>query len=248
MRVEVVAVLLALAAGGPAGAAGQSNWWDVGPGPLVENDFVVGFTYSPACVAPDRLEADPDTRGLYALWAAAADGGAVLPGGRACSYGVGLRLEGVHWVAPLAAFRVAVEGAWNWDVRDFAPTSRVWRFRRYGVDFGFRVGRALGSVRPWVDAGVVLGSGARFAVDPGLVRAPEPVFDPGFPAVDELLSVAPGFGFAALGVAGAGVDIGSRYGVRFAVRRSWALAGPAMGSRYLAGADVAWEVGPIVRF
>ena len=241
---------MGLGAAWPAGAGEQSSWWDVGPGPPIENEFVLGVNYSPVCVAADRLEADPDTSGLYALWAAAAaaGGGAVLPGGPPCSYGVGLRLEGAHWVAPIAAFRVAVEGGWRWDVRDFPSPARVWRFRRYGVDFGFRVGRALGLVRPWVDAGVVFGSSARFAADPELVRTPEPAFDPDFPAVDELLSASPRLSFGAAGVAGAGVDVGTRYGVRFAVRRSWALVGPALGSRYITGAGLVWEAGPIVRF
>ena len=49
--------------------------------------------------------------------------GAVLPGGAPCSYGAGVRFEGVHWLGPVVAFRAVVEGAWSWDVRSFRRRS-----------------------------------------------------------------------------------------------------------------------------
>ena len=105
---------------------------------------------------------------------------------RRCSYGAGLRFEGVHWLGPVVGFRVAAEGAWSWNVEEFPAPHRVWRFRRYGVELQVRFGRALGVVRPCVDAGEVLGSGSHFRARPALVAAAEPVFDAGYPAVDEL--------------------------------------------------------------
>ena len=83
------------------------------------------------------------------------------------------------------ALDVAVEGAWSWDVEECPAPERVWRFRRYGVDLGVRFGRALGVVRPWLDVGAVIGSGSHYPARPALVAAAEPVFDAGYPAVDE---------------------------------------------------------------
>lgn len=254
MRLAVV-VLVVVAATGSAvagsrpGGEGQRSWWDVGPGPLVDSDFAVGITYSPVCVSLARLEEGPATRAVHAMWREALPGaGSPLPGGAPCSYGVGVRLEGVHWFAPLAAFRAAAEGAWSWDLEEFPGPARTWRFRRYGVDLGVRFGRALGFVRPWADVGLVLGAASHFVERPSLVAAAEPVFDPGYPAVDELLTLARRrFGAAAM--VGAGVDVGGpRYGVRFAVRRARAVLGPGFGSEYLEGAGLAWEVGPVIRF
>ena len=246
---SVLAVAGAAAAGPRPGGEGQRSWWDVGPGPLVENDFVLGITYSPVCVSLARVEQGPATRAAYAMWREALPGaGSVLPGGAPCSYGAGVRLEGVHWLAPLAAFRAAVEGAWSWDLEEFPAPARTWRFRRYGVDLGIRIGRGLGFVRPWADVGLVLGAASHFVERPALIAEAEPVFDPGYPAVVELLTLTRRrFGAAAM--VGAGVDVGgSRYGVRFAVRRARAVLGPGFGSEYLEGADLAWEVGPVVRF
>ena len=95
--------------------------------------------------------------------------------------------RGVHWLASLAAFRIAVEGAWSWDVAEFPAPARTWRFRRYGVDLGVRFGCALGFVRPWADVGLVLGTASRFVERSVLVAGEVPVFDPGYPAVVELL-------------------------------------------------------------
>ena len=221
----------------------------MGPGSPVDSDFALGLTYSPVCVELDRVEAEPDAQGVYEMWRAAAEGtGAVLPGGAPCSYGAGVRFEGVHWLGPAVAFRAAVEGAGSWDVEEFPAPERVWRFRRYGVDLGVRFGPALGVVRPWIDVGAVIGSAAHFPARPALVTAAEPVFDPGYPAVDELLDVPGRRSFGVAGAVGAGVDVGRRYGVRFAVRRSWPLLGPRFGSSYLAGAGLSWEVGPVIRF
>lgn len=253
MRIVVVlaALVSALAAfASPAvGAGGQRSWWDVGSGSPVENDFALGLMYSPVCVGLDRVEAGRDSRAVYEMWRAAAEGaGAVLPGGAPCSYGAGVRFEGVHWLGPAVALRVVVEGAWSWEVEEFPAPERVWRFRRYGVDLGVRFGRALGVVRPWLDVGAVIGSGSHYPARPALVAAAEPVFDAGYPAVDELLEVPARRSAGVAGAVGAGVDIGRRYGVRFAVRRSWPLSGPRFGSRYLVGAGFAWEIGPVIRF
>ena len=251
MRIVVVlAVSVVVPFASPAaGAGGQRSWWDVGPGSPVENDFVLGLTYSPVCVGLDRVEAGRGTRAVYEMWRAAAEGaGAVLPGGAPCSYGAGVRFEGVHWLGPVVAFRAAVEGAWSWDVEEFPAPERVWRFRRYGVDLGARLGRALGVVRPWIDVGAVVGAGSHFPARPALVAAAEPVFDAGYPAVDELLQVSARRSAGVAGALGAGVDVGRRYGLRFAVRRSWALFGPRFGSRYLVGAGFSWELGPVIRF
>ena len=250
MRIVVVlAVSVLVAFASPAGAGGQRSWWDAGPGSPVENDFALGLTYSPVCVGLDRVEAGRDSRAVYGMWRAAAAGvGAVLPGGAPCSYGAGMRFEGVHWLGPAVAFRGAVEGAWSWDVEEFPAPERVWRFRRYGVDLGVRLGRALGVVRPWLDVGAVVGAGSHFPARPALVAAAEPVFDAGYPAVDELLAVPARRSAGVAGAVGAGVDVGRRYGVRFAVRRSWPLLGPRFGSPYLVGVGFAWEVGPVIRF
>ena len=174
MRLAVVLAVLAAAgsaAAGPRpGGEGQRSWWDVGPGPLVENDFAVGITYSPVCVSLARVEEGPASRAAYAMWREARPGaGSPLPGGAPCSYGVGVRLEGVHWFAPLVAFRAAAEGAWSWDLEEFPAPARTWRFRRYGVDLGVRFGRALGFVRPWADVGLVLGAASHFVERPALL-------------------------------------------------------------------------------
>lgn len=249
MRIVLVLVVSVVVASPAAVAGGQRSWWDVGPRSPVENDFVVGLTYSPVCVGLDRVEAGPGTRAVYEMWRAAAGGaGAVLPGGAPCSYGAGVRFEGVHWLEPVVAFRVAVEGAWSSDLEEFPAPERVWRFRRYGVDLGVRFGRALGVVRPWLDVGAVVGAGSHFPARPALVAAAEPFFDAGYPAVDELLEVPARRSAGVAGAVGAGVDIGRRYGLRFAVRQSWPLFGPRFGSRYLVGAGFAWEVGPVIRF
>ena len=118
MRIVVVLAALMSAlvafASPAAGAGGQRNWWDVGPGSPVENDFALGLTYSPVCVGLDRVEAGRDSRAVYEMWQAAAEGaGAVLPDGAPCSYGAGVRFEGVHWLGLGAALRVAVEGAFG---------------------------------------------------------------------------------------------------------------------------------------
>ena len=150
----------------------------MGPGSPVDSDFALGLTYSPVCVGLDRVEAGPGSRAVYEMWRAAAEGaGAVLPGGAPCSYGAGVRFEGVHWLGPVVAFRAAVEGAWSWDVEELPAPERVWRFSRYGVDLGVRFGRALGVVRPWVDVGAVIGSGSHFPARPAQVAATEPAFD-----------------------------------------------------------------------
>ena len=124
MRTVVVpaALVPALAAFVPpaATAGGQRNWRDIGPGSPVENDFALGMVYSPVCVGLDRVEAGQDARAVYEMWRAAAEGvGAVLPGGAPCSCGAGVRFEGVRCLGPVIAFRVAVEGAWSWDVEEF---------------------------------------------------------------------------------------------------------------------------------
>ena len=138
-----------------------------------------------------RVEEGPASRAVFVMWREALPGaGSPLPGGAPCSYGVGVRLEGAHWLAPLATFRAAVEGAWSWDLAEFPAAARTWRFRRYGVDLGVRFGRGLGFVLPSADVGPVLGAASRFVERPALVAEEAPVFDPGYPAVVELLAAA----------------------------------------------------------
>ncbi len=215
-------------------SAAQAPWWDTGPGDVVENDFALGLTYSPVCLSLDRFP----------------EGGGSAPGpgpAAPCSYGAGLRFEAAHWFNARLAFRMAVDGAWSWDVRRFGASGRAWRFRRYGLDLGVRFGRALGAVRPWVDAGAVFGSAAAFASDPVRIRAESPVFEGSHSALDEVFGLEP-FRAGVWAAAGAGVDLWSPYGLRAAVRRSWPLFGPPHGSPYLSGAGFVWEVGPLVRF
>ena len=111
-----------------------------------------------------------------------------------------------------------------------------------------RFGRALGVVRQWLDAGAVFGPDSHCPARPALIAAAEPVFDAGYPAVDELLKVPARRSVGVAGAVGTGADVGRRYGVRFAVRQSWPLFGPRFGSPYLVGAGLAWEVGPVIRF
>ena len=145
MRIAVApaALVSALAAFAPpaATAGGERHWRDVGPGSPVENDFALGPVYSPLCAGLDRVEAGQHARAVHEMCRAAAEGvGAVLPGGAPCSCGAGVRFEGVHWLGAVAAFRIAVEGAWRWNAGEFPAPERVWRFRRYGVDVGRRYG------------------------------------------------------------------------------------------------------------
>lgn len=94
----------------------------------------------------------------------------------------------------------------------------------------------------------MLGAVSRFVERPALVAREAPVFDPGYPAVVELLTLTRGR-FGAAAVVAAGVDIGGPpCGVRFAVRQARAVLGPGFGSEYLEGAGFAWEVGPVIRF
>ena len=254
MRIVVVLALvwaLAVFAPPPAVAGGQRSWWDVGPGSPVDSDFALGLTYSPVCVELGRLEAGPDAQGVYEMWRAAAEGtGAVLPGGTPCSYGAGVRFEGVHWLGPAVAFRAAVEGAGSWDVEEFPAPERVWRFRRCGVDLGVRFGRALGVVRPWIDVGRSSGPPRTFRRVRLSSPRPSRSSIPATPRSTSCSTCRAGVP-SALRARSARVWTsggGTAFGSPSTVRRSWPLLGPRFGSPQLAGAGLSWEVGPVIRF
>ena len=211
--VGAIVVSLLGTAGSAVVEAGQSPWWDVGPGELVENDFAAAVWYREGCLSIERL-------------ARARAGGAtefdpgVPPGGR-CASSAGLRLDTVHWVRSFVGFRFGGYAGW----RAFPG----WGFGRVAVDPGVRLGPALGRFRPWAD----------FAADVG--------YSDGSAWLD-----ADGVGLSV--VAGVGVDVGKRLGVRFGVRRRWPVVGAGPGHRYfdghrhLAGGLLAWELGPLIRF
>ena len=200
-------------AGSAVVEAGQSPWWDVGPGELVENDFAAAVWYREGCLSIERL-------GRARAGGATEFDPGVPPGGR-CASSAGLRLDTVHWVRSFVGFRFGGYAGW----RAFPG----WGFGRVAVDPGVRLGPALGWFRPWAD----------FAADVG--------YSDGSAWLD-----ADGVGLSV--VAGVGVDVGKRLGVRFGVRRRWPVVGAGPGHRYfdghrhLAGGLLAWELGPLIRF
>ena len=213
MDIRVVFAVAVSVLSASVAEGGQSPWWDVGPGELVENDFAAAGWYREGCLDVERLA------GARSSGATEFDPG-VPPGGR-CASSAGLRVDTVHWVRSFVGFRFGGYAGWR--------ALSEWGFGRVAVDPGVRFGPALGWFRPWAD----------FAADVG--------YSDGGAWLD-----ADGLGLSL--VAGVGVDVGRRLGVRVGVRRRWPVVGAGPGHRYfdghrhLAGGLLAWELGPVVRF